>query len=263
MAGRHPGLSAMLVMASTTAGGAGSASPESMGEERYTLPIAIRGAGALALSSILIVDDDAATQVRLAGLVREALDAAPARLCTAADLGQARALLQAERFDLALVDMQLPDGNGIELIGWLHAHAPQVQAVIVSAYAEEQLTFAALRAGAIGYLMKDRDDVELVVALRSLQRGGAPIDPMIARRILALLPEETAPVPASPAVNLSERERGILGMVAQGYGNREIAELLGLSRLTVEAHTRNIYRKLAVGSRTAAVFEARVLGLLP
>ncbi|MCG8274752.1 response regulator transcription factor [Stenotrophomonas sp. NLF4-10] len=216
------------------------------------------------MSSILIVDDDAATQVRLAGLVREALDEAPASVRTAADLGQARALLEAERFDLALVDMQLPDGNGIELIGWIQSHAPQVQSVIVSAYAEEQLTFTALRAGAIGYLMKDRDDVELVVALRSLQRGGAPIDPMIARRILALLSGGNgAGAGDAQAVNLSERERGILGMVAQGYGNREIAELLGLSRLTVEAHTRNIYRKLAVGSRTAAVFEARVLGLLP
>ncbi|WP_313316839.1 response regulator transcription factor [Stenotrophomonas sp.] len=217
------------------------------------------------LSSILIIDDDAASLARLARLVAELpADQAP-QINTAPDLVEARALLQAHHFDLALVDMQLPDGTGIELIGWMQQHEPQLQAVIVSAFAEEEAIFAALRAGAVGYLLKDRDDIELTVALRSLQRGGAPIDPMIARRILALLPATQLPVAAPPAANvhLSERELGILAHVAQGYGNREIAELLGLSRLTIEAHTRNIYRKLAVGSRTAAVYEARAMGLLP
>ncbi len=213
------------------------------------------------LSSILIVDDDAASLARLARLVAELLDPQPVRLRTAANLADARDLLQCESFALALVDMQLPDGTGTDLIAWMQRQATQAQAVIVSAFAEEEAIFAALRAGAVGYLLKDRDDIELRVALRSLQRGGAPIDPMIARRILAFVPA-AAPAPAA-SVPLSERELGILGLVAQGYGNREIAELLSLSRLTIEAHTRNIYRKLAVGSRTAAVFEARVLGLLP
>lgn len=216
------------------------------------------------LSSILIVDDDAASLARLARLVAELLDPQPVRLRTAANLAEARDLLQRESFALALVDMQLPDGTGTELIAWMQQQATQAQAVIVSAFAEEEAIFAALRAGAVGYLLKDRDDIELRVALRSLQRGGAPIDPMIARRILAFVPAATPTAPAPAAsVPLSERELGILGLVAQGYGNREIAELLSLSRLTIEAHTRNIYRKLAVGSRTAAVFEARVLGLLP
>ncbi|MGE8288031.1 MAG: response regulator [Stenotrophomonas sp.] len=216
------------------------------------------------LSSILIVDDDAASLARLARLVAELLDPQPVRLRTAANLADARDLLQRESFALALVDMQLPDGTGTDLIAWMQQQATQAQAVIVSAFAEEEAIFAALRAGAVGYLLKDRDDIELRVALRSLQRGGAPIDPMIARRILAFVPAATPAAPAPAAsVPLSERELGILGLVAQGYGNREIAELLSLSRLTIEAHTRNIYRKLAVGSRTAAVFEARVLGLLP
>ena len=216
------------------------------------------------LSSILIVDDDAASLARLARLVAELLGPQPVRLRTAANLADARDLLQRESFALALVDMQLPDGTGTDLIAWMQQQATQAQAVIVSAFAEEEAIFAALRAGAVGYLLKDRDDIELRVELRSLQRGGAPIDPMIARRILAFVPAATPTAPAPAAsVPLSERELGILGLVAQGYGNREIAELLNLSRLTIEAHTRNIYRKLAVGSRTAAVFEARVLGLLP
>ena len=217
------------------------------------------------LSSILIIDDDAASLARLARLVAELpVDRQP-QIHTASDLAEARTLLQTHHVDLALVDMQLPDGTGTDLISWMQQHVPQLQAVIVSAFAEEETIFAALRVGAVGYLLKDRDDIELTVALRSLQRGGAPIDPMIARRILALLPAVQVPVaaPATPNVHLSERELGILTHVAQGYGNREIAELLGLSRLTIEAHTRNIYRKLAVGSRTAAVYEARAMGLLP
>ncbi len=216
------------------------------------------------LSSILIVDDDAGSLTRLSRLVAALSPTAIPRIQTAADLAQARSLLQQQAFALALVDMQLPDGTGTELIGWMRQQASPVQAVIVSAFAEEEAIFAALRAGAVGYLLKDREDIELTVALRSLQRGGAPIDPMIARRILAFLPAE-APTPIAPELapaQLSERELGILQLVAQGYGNREIADLLCLSRFTIEAHTRNIYRKLAVGSRTAAVFEARALGLL-
>jgi len=217
------------------------------------------------LSSILIIDDDAASLARLAGLVAELLVEQAPQIHTADTLGSACTLLQTHHFDLALVDMQLPDGTGIELIGWMQQHVPQLQAVIVSAFAEEEAIFGALRAGAIGYLLKDRDDIELTVALRSLQRGGAPIDPMIARRILALLPaaQPAVAAPPIPSVHLSERELGILSHVAQGYGNRAIADLLGLSRLTIEAHTRNIYRKLSVGSRTAAVYEARAMGLLP
>lgn len=219
----------------------------------------------IALSSILIVEDDPATRARLHDLMTDVAEAG-ARIDTAADLAQARTCLLTSGYALTLVDMRLPDGNGVDLLGWMHVHAPQVHAVVVSAFAEEETILSALRAGAIGYLLKDREDIELALSLRSLQRGGAPIDPMIARRILTLLPQAPTEAPASDArgtaAHLSAREHEILKLVAQGFSNREIATLLQLSRLTIEAHTRNIYRKLAVGSRTAAVFEARAQGLL-
>ncbi|KRA17320.1 response regulator transcription factor [Lysobacter sp. Root604] len=219
------------------------------------------------LSTVLIVEDEAAARTRMLGLMR-ALAGPQARIDTAADLAQAHARLQQDRYALALVDVQLPDGSGIDLIAWMSAQRPQTAVVIVSAYAEEETILAAVQAGAIGYLLKDRDDDELRLSLRSLQSGGAPIDPLIARRILALVQQAPAraapPVPPQPelAAHLSEREREILRLVAQGFSNREIAELVALSKLTIECHTKNIYRKLAVGSRTAAVFEARALGLL-
>lgn len=214
------------------------------------------------LSTVLIVEDEAAARTRMLALMRT-LAGPQARIDAVADLAAARAQCQSSPYDLALVDVQLPDGSGIDLIAWVTAQRPRTASVIVSAYAEEDTILAAVRAGAIGYLLKDRDDDELRLSLKSLQRGGAPIDPLIARRILALVP--AAPVPArepEPAAQLSEREREILRLVAQGFSNREIAELVTLSKLTIECHTKNIYRKLAVGSRTAAVFEARALGLL-
>lgn len=214
------------------------------------------------LSTILIVEDDQAMKTRLRGLVREV--APPeAFVLAAGSVAEARAFFASRDIDLALVDVRLPDGNGITLIEWMTAHLPQAQAVVVSAYAEEELILSALRAGAIGYLLKERDDVELLLSLRSLQRGGAPIDPMIARRILSLLPvsSRSSAADMTPGL-LSEREAEILKLVARGHSNREIAEVLGLSRLTIEGHAKRIYRKLAVRSRTAAVHEARTRGLL-
>lgn len=216
----------------------------------------------IVLSSVLIVEDDPLARARMQALMQGLIEP-QGRIETAADLAAARARLQQTSFALALVDVQLPDGSGIDLIAWMSAHAPQMPSVIVSAWAEEETILAAVQAGAIGYLLKDRDDDELRLSLKSLQRGGAPIDPLIARRILALLPPAPVRAPEpEPASQLSEREREILRLVAQGFSNREIAELVALSKLTIECHTKNIYRKLAVGSRTAAVFEARALGLL-
>ena len=215
------------------------------------------------LTSILIVEDDSAMQARLRMLMREV--AGPeARIDIAPDLASAGSLLREQRPSLALVDVRLPDGSGIELIRRMQLDSPDTQAVIVSAFAEEETILAALRAGAIGYLLKDREDIELVLSLRSLQRGGAPIDPMIARRILAMVPTAATQAPAETVAvpSLSGRELEILQLVAQGLGNRDIAERTSLSRLTIEGHTKNIYRKLAVKSRTAAVHEARALGLL-
>lgn len=215
----------------------------------------------IALSDVLIVEDNLHDGQRLQRLVTGL--AGDARIDVVETLDAARTALLMHPYTLALVDMHLPDGDGNALIGWMRAHCPQLSAVIVSSFAEEESVLIALRAGAVGYLLKERDDEELIVSLKSLQRGGAPIDPSIARRILALLPAGVDPaVPASTGPSLSPRELEIVQLVAQGFTNREIADLVTLSRLTIESHVKNIYRKLAVGSRTEAVFEARARGLL-
>jgi DNA-binding NarL/FixJ family response regulator len=214
------------------------------------------------MQDILIVDDDPAVRQRLTRVTAQV--APQAHSATAGSLAEARALLAQGRFDLALLDVGLPDGSGLDLLPWMQQHAPAVEAVVVSSLGDDATVLQALRGGAVGYLLKNGSDIELQLSLASLQRGGAPIDPVIARRILALMGAKIdAPPPQASTVELSERELDVLGLVAQGLSNREIASSLGLSINTVECHAKNIYRKLAVRSRAAAVYSARTQGLLP
>ena len=216
----------------------------------------------ISLRRVLVVEDNAPGQRRLCELLG-AIVGEGLVTTIAGSVADARSAANAGAFDIALVDIGLPDGNGVDLIAWLQAWHPGVACLVITAFGDGDTVLAALRAGAIGYLLKDRDDAELSLALQNIQRGGAPIDPFVARRILAALPG-AAPV-AKPGVAgdaLSGRECQILDLVAHGHNNRQIAELTGLSRFTIEDYTKRIYRKLAVGSRAAAVFEAHARGLL-
>lgn len=213
------------------------------------------------LAPTLVVEDDPALQSRLERLLRQLSPDGPAPV-VAGTLAAARQAVGRQAFSLALVDLGLPDGSGVTLIAELQASHPATTCVVVSAWGQEDIALQALRAGALGYLLKERDDAELAHALHSIERGGAPIDPSIAGRILRTLALDAPPAHEPPPSPLSEREHQILTLVARGYSNREIAELTTLSRFTIEDYTKSIYRKLAVGSRTAAVFEAQSKGLL-
>lgn len=219
----------------------------------------------------LIVEDDEPTQRRFVQLLLELVGSTD-RIAVADGVAHAKAAVSTFNPRLALIDIGLPDGSGLELIHWIEQQHPDMITVAISAWGHEEVVLAALRSGAVGYLMKERDDAELRAALQSIRRGGALIDPFIARRILAFVSLTSTEHPAassapaeSPAKNdasLSERESEILQFVARGFSNREIAELTALSRFTIEDYTKSIYRKLAVNSRTAAVFEAKAMGLL-
>jgi DNA-binding NarL/FixJ family response regulator len=165
----------------------------------------------------------------------------------------------------------LPEGNSIELIAWLQLHCPQVTCVVISARGDEDTLLGSAHADVIDSPLMEREDAELLQSLQGIRRRGMPIDPDIARHILALLKLSSEPTAtATPGIEaeqrsnhaLSDRESAILKLVARGYSNREIAELTALSRFTIEGYTKSIYRKLAVRSRTAAVFEAKAMGLL-
>ena len=214
---------------------------------------------------VLVVEDEPLLQQRLRRVLLQ-LGYAEDALVFAATLAQARALLAAQPVALALVDLHLPDGNGRDLIEQMRADDPGLGILVVSAWSSEEAILGALRAGATGYVLKERDDIEVSLSIRSVLRGGAPIDPFIARRILELLPMPTAVAsavePGDQSQALTEREQQILRLVADGLSNREIADQLFLSRYTVESHVKRIYRKLAVSSRVGAVREARTRGVL-
>ena len=183
----------------------------------------------------------------------------------AGDAGQAQRRAEELRPDLILLDNHLPGVNGVDAVPALKAALPDVRIILLTVSEDENDLASALRAGANGYVLKERDDLEVTLSIRSVLRGGAPIDPFIARRIIAELQPAAGQTPHKeipPESALSSREIQILRLVADGMTNREIAESLFLSRYTVECHVKNIYRKLAVPSRTKAVSEARARGLL-
>ena len=211
---------------------------------------------------VLVVEDEPLLQRRLQNVLYQ-LGYTESDLVIVDSLAAARAYLSRQPVALALVDLELPDGNGRSLILELRADDPGLGILVVSAWSSEEAILGALRAGATGYVLKERDDLEVSLSIRSVLRGGAPIDPFIARRILELLPAPALAAPAEVSAEaLSKREGEILQLVADGLSNREIAEQLFLSRYTVESHVKHIYRKLAVSSRTMAVQKARSQGVV-
>ena len=216
---------------------------------------------------VLIVEDEYVIQCRLKNILKD-LGYSDEVLLFANNVREAEYLLQQEPFCLALIDLGLPDGNGISIIEKIHELGSQTLILVVSAWSTQDSLLKAIKAGATGYVLKERDDTEVSLAIRSILRGGAPIDPFIAREILKQISssepssslEQVVPDPEQES--LTQREEEILSLVAQGLSNREIADELCVSRYTVESHIKHIYRKLSVSKRTKAVSTARHLGIL-
>lgn len=216
---------------------------------------------------VLIVEDEYVIQRRLK-IILSNLGYQDDVLLFANTVKEAYAVLQQQSIALALVDLGLPDGSGISIIEKIREQDAQALILVVSAWSTQDSLFSAIQAGATGYVLKERDDVEVALAIRSILRGGAPIDPFVAREILkqisipaiSLTVEQNRS--ATDQETLTHREQEILSLVAQGLSNREIAEQLCVSRYTVESHIKHIYRKLSVSKRTKAVSTARHLGIL-
>ena len=219
---------------------------------------------------VIIVEDEPLIQIRLKEILYN-LGYQSEDLYFAQNIAIARALLEKHSVSFALVDLNLPDGNGIEFISTLNKYDPTIPILVISAWSTEDAIFNALSSGATGYVLKERDDLEITFSIRSILRGGAPIDPFIAQKILKQLQFNENNITSTVEKNalalenegmLSKRELEILELVSQGLSNKEIANHLNLSRYTVESHIKHIYRKLAVRNRSKAVDTARNLGLL-
>jgi DNA-binding NarL/FixJ family response regulator len=187
----------------------------------------------------------------------------------------AQAIIDAERPDVMLIDLDLPDMSGVDVIRYASMRCPECDSLVVTMFGDDQHVMASIEAGATGYLLKDASAERITASIHELSGGGSPISPGIARRVLARFrvaaapaagakpaaPPSPSPSPSSPSP-LTERETELLRLTAKGLSFDSIGEVMGISPHTVVAHVKKIYRKLAVHSRGEAVYEAGQLGLL-
>jgi DNA-binding NarL/FixJ family response regulator len=168
------------------------------------------------------------------------------------------------KFDLALIDLGLPDGSGVDVVTRLRDLQPEAQSVVVTIHDDDEHLFPALQAGAFGYILKEQARELIIEQLHRISQGEPPLSPSIARRVMAYFSAKAKPAAnanAMPAVNLTDRESEVLLRVAKGYTLPEIGVQLGLSRHTIADYVKQIYRKLNVSSRAEAALEAQRLGL--
>ncbi len=162
--------------------------------------------------------------------------------------------------DVVLMDLQMPDGSGIDATRQIVAASPTTKILVVTLFEDDDSVFAALRAGARGYLLKDTDEDEMIRAIRAVANGEAIFGPAVASRVLAYFAAGRREAPQL-FPTLTEREREILRLLARGQSNPTIANELFLSPKTVANHVSNIFGKLQVADRAEAIIRARDAGL--
>jgi len=206
---------------------------------------------------VLIADDNTEFREGMRGLL-----AAQSDLAVVGEAASgAAALDQAARTlpDVVLMDLQMPDLNGIQATRQLVAARPHIGVLVVTMSEDDDSVFAAVRAGARGYLLKGARKIETLRAIRAVAAGEAIFSPAIARRLMGFFAAPRTSPPAFP--ELTDREREILVLIARGRANQEIANRLGLSLKTIRNHVSSIYGKLQVADRVQAALRAREAGL--
>lgn len=188
----------------------------------------------------------------------------------ASDGAEAVALTQSLQPDVVLIDLKMPVLDGVAAIKKILALVPETKAIILTSYADDELIYQGIAAGAKGYLLKDTPPERLVEAIRAAHRGESLLSPEVAARILdqfsSLIQQRPHSQPQeptkSPSPKLTRRETEVLHIMGRGASNKEIAEQLVIVETTVKIHVSNIFNKLNVTNRTEAVVVATELGLL-
>lgn len=208
------------------------------------------------ITDIGIVEDNAALGISL----RKIIESDPALRCVGVWGSAEDALRKIDAFrpHIVLMDINLPGMSGIEATARLKQHLPDIKVVMVTVYREHDQIFAALKAGACGYLLKRSTPAEVREAIHNVRGGGAPMSPEIARRVVEAFHTPFRPDPSTvDDVKLSKRETEILELLCEGLANKEIADRLEISVETVRVHLKHVYEKLHVRSRTEAAMKFR------
>ena len=217
------------------------------------------------MKTILLLEDLPEIRAWMRKLVLEVFPGA--HLSESARVHDAIELVSAVKFDLALIDLGLPDGSGVEVVTKLRDVQPDAQSVVVTIHDDDEHLFPALQAGAFGYILKEQARELIIEQLQRISQGEPPLSPSIARRVMAYFAAKSKPQPMSassaavPHVSLTDRETEVLLRVAKGYTLPEIGVQLTLSRHTIADYVKQIYRKLNVSSRAEAALEAQRMGL--
>lgn len=217
------------------------------------------------MTNILLLEDLPEIRAWLSSLVQQVFP--NCHISEAARVHDALELVSALKFDLALIDLGLPDGSGVDVVKALRDQQAETQSVVVTIHDDDEHLFPALQAGAFGYILKEQARELITEQLQRISSGEPPLSPSIARRVMAYFAAKSKPQQHSnasagiPHVSLTERETEVLLRVAKGYTLPEIGVQLTLSRHTIADYVKQIYRKLNVSSRAEAALEAQRMGL--
>ena len=209
------------------------------------------------MKKVLIVEDIAETRQWLCEAARAAFDICDIR--ETQNVREAKHAIDGHDFDIAIVDLGLPDGSGTQVIRHLSQKTPDALILVATIMGDDASVIAALSQGAGGYLLKDSPFDVFVRHLRQMQEGIPVLSPSIARRIIDHF-KNTATPPEQNS-ELTPREREVLSLIGRGLRNAEAAKSLGLAESTVSSHIKSIYSKLGISTRAEAALQAAKLGL--
>jgi DNA-binding NarL/FixJ family response regulator len=206
------------------------------------------------INKVLIIED---LELAMTWLESSIQSAFPESIITKAiNLSEALQLVKSDVFDLALVDIGLPDGSGLDIVDYLTKINSPTHMVVTTIFDDDEHVFSALRKGAKGYVLKDRDKEELTQMFLNIKNGQYPISAVIANKLLNFFN------PQKPKHNLTEREKEVLTLIAKGFKVPLVADTLGIKKSTCYGYVKDIYRKLDINSRAEASMAAGKLGLV-